>query len=93
MLACDFLTVETICLHTLYVLFFIELTSRRVYVAGSTTSPTSAWVAQQARQQLWQITDQGLPIGFLIHDRDTKLSRSFDSVFLSEKIEVIRTPF
>jgi hypothetical protein len=48
-LACDFLTVETVLLKTLYVLFVIELSTRRVHVAGTTTQPDSAWVTQQAR--------------------------------------------
>jgi hypothetical protein len=50
LLACDFFTVETLCLKTLYVLFFIELDTRRVYFAGCTAHPNSAWVKQQARQ-------------------------------------------
>jgi putative transposase len=49
MLACDFFTVETVSLRRLYVLFFIELGSRRVHLAGCTTNPTGAWVVQQAR--------------------------------------------
>jgi putative transposase len=93
MLACDFFTVETICLKPLYVLFFIELDSRRVYFAGCTASPDTTWVAQQARQQVWQLNDETHPMHFLIHDRDTKFSRRFDSVFASERIKVIRTPF
>jgi hypothetical protein len=47
--ASDFLTVETITLKTLYVLFFIELSTRRVHLAGITANPDSAWVTQQAR--------------------------------------------
>jgi putative transposase len=49
-LACDFFTVETVLLQTLYVLFFIELGSRRVHFAGITTNPNQVWVTQQVRQ-------------------------------------------
>ena len=53
MLACDFFTVETAWLQTLYVFFFIELGSRRVHFAGCTAHPTAEWVTQQARQLTW----------------------------------------
>ncbi|MHB8513752.1 MAG: IS3 family transposase [Actinomycetota bacterium] len=45
-LACDFFTVETPWLKTIYVLFFIELETRRVHLAGVTTSPNGVWVTQ-----------------------------------------------
>jgi putative transposase len=89
-LACDFFTVETIWLRRLYVLFFIELGSRRVHLAGITTRPNGAWVTQQARN-LTMTTDLGTP-RLLIRDRDTKFTRAFDDVFRSEGIRVIRTP-
>jgi len=93
LLACDFFTVETLRLKTIYVLFFIELGTRRVHVAGCTQHPTSAWVSQQARQLMWELQERTTPLRFLIHDRDAKFSSSFDAVFLSEHIEIIRTPF
>ncbi|MEP7289086.1 MAG: integrase core domain-containing protein [Chloroflexota bacterium] len=95
MLACDFFTVETVWLQTLYVLFFIELGTRRVYLAGISEHPNSVWVAQQARQLTWQLqTDRpgAQPLHFLIHDNDTKFSTAFDSVFAAEKMEIVFTP-
>ena len=56
LLAVDFFTVETIWLQRLYVLFFIELGSRRVYLAGCTSTPSRFWVAQQARQLSWAVS-------------------------------------
>ena len=70
-LACDFFTVETISLRRFYVLFFIELESRRVHLAGCTTNPSGAWVTQQARQFAWTLQKLQSPFRFLIRDRDT----------------------
>jgi transposase InsO family protein len=92
MLAVDFFTVETISLQRLYVLFFIELGSRRVHLAGSTANPTGAWVTQQARQFVWTLREGRPPFRFLIRDRDSKFTRDFDAVFASEGIETIKTP-
>jgi transposase len=91
-LACDFFTVETLFLQTIYILVFIEIGSRRVHFAGCTPHPTSAWVTQQARQVMWELTDREPPIHFLIRDRDTKFTPTFDTVFRSEGIHIIRTP-
>lgn len=91
-LACDFFTVETALLKTLYVLFFIEIGARRVHVTVATTNPDSSFVTQQARNLVMSLADEGTPVGFLIRDRDAKFSRAFDAVFASEGIRVIRTP-
>jgi hypothetical protein len=92
MLAVDFFAVETISLRRLYVLFFIELGSRRVHLAGCTANPTGAWVTQQARQFAWTLQEQRSLFCFLIRDRDSKFTRDFDAVFASEGIRVIKTP-
>jgi transposase InsO family protein len=92
MIAVDFFTVETVWLQRLYVLFFIELGSRRVHLADCTPNPSGAWVTQQARQLAWTFGERPEPLRFLIRDRDSKFTRSFDAVFRSEGIEIIRAP-
>ena len=94
LLATDFFTVETIWLKTVYGLFFIELKTRRVFLSGCSQHPTSAWVTQPARQVSWELGEnQQPPKRFLIHDCDTKYTASFDAVFQSEGLEIIRTPY
>jgi putative transposase len=90
MLACDFFTVEALSLRRFYVLFFIELESRGVHLAGCTTNPTGAWVTEQARNL--SFTGVFERVRFLIHDRDSKFTASFDEVFRSEGIQVVPTP-
>lgn len=93
-LACDFFTVETIWLKTIYVLFFIQLGTRRIHLAGCTSNPNQIWVSQQARQFVWELKDQApSKQAFLIHDHDSKFTSSFDTVFSSEGIDVIHTPY
>jgi hypothetical protein len=91
-LECDFLTVDTLFLRRFYVLFFIELATRRVHLAGITTNPDGRWVAQQARNLLMQLDDEDVRPLFLVRDRDSKFTRAFDEVFRSEGIRVIKAP-
>jgi transposase InsO family protein len=88
--ACDFLTLETVFLKTLYVLFFIELSTRRIHVAGSTSRPDSAWVTQQARNLA--ITGRLEDKHILVRDRDAKFSGRFDEVLRTEGLAVVKTP-
>jgi putative transposase len=85
-------TVETIRLKTLHVLFFIQLSTRRVIVAGVTANPDSVWVTQQARNAAMGLGDRGVSVRFLLRDHDAKFTRSFDDVFGSEGGQVLRTP-
>ena len=91
-LECDFLTVDTLFLKRFYVLFFIELATRRVRIAGITTNPDGRWVAQQARDLLMQLDDEDVRPRFLIRDWDSKFTREFDGVFCSDGIRVIKAP-
>jgi len=91
MLAVDFFTVETIWLQR--VLFFIELGSRRVHPAGCTANPNALWATQQARHLTWILGERPESFRFLIRDRDQKFTDSFDEVFRSIGLEIVRTPF
>jgi hypothetical protein len=88
--ACDFLTVETLFLRRYYVLLFIEHATRRVWLAGCTTNPDGNWVTQQARN----LSFTGLleRTRFLIRDRDSKYTSPFDEVFRTEGIRIVKTP-
>jgi hypothetical protein len=93
LLACDFLTVETLFLRTLYIFFFIEIGTRRIHIAGITEYPNSYWVAQQARNFGWLLQERDTNFVCLIRDNDSKYTDSFDTVFESEGINIICTPF
>jgi len=91
-LACDFFSVETVRIQRLYVLFFIELERRQVFLVGVTAHPDGRWTTQQARNLAMELDDRDRRFKFLIRDRDTKFVTSFDEVFLSECTRVIKTP-
>jgi putative transposase len=88
--------VETVRLTTLYVLFSIELGTRRVRLVGVTRHPNGSWVVQRARElsmeREWETAEGATVPRFLIRDRDSKFTRAFDDVFAADGIQVITTP-
>ena len=94
--AADFFTTEMWTMHGLvrhFTLFFVDIATRRVYIAGTTTNPTSAWMEQIARN----VTD--CETGFLrgkrllIVDRDAVFSPRFKSILGYSGVEVLLTAY
>src|SRR6266516_623963 len=90
--ACDFFTAETIWRKTLYVLFFLQVSTRQVVAVGVTANPDAAWVTQQARNATMDLGDRQVAARFLLRDHDAMFPGAFDQVFRAEGAAVICTP-
>ncbi len=90
--ACDFFTAETIWRKTLYVLFFLQVSTRQVVAVGVTANPDAAWVTQQARNATMDLGDRQVAARFLLRDHDAKFTGAFDQVFHAEGAAVICMP-
>jgi putative transposase len=89
--AVDFLHVDTVLLRRLYVLVFIEHGTRRMHLGGVTANPTGEWTVQQARNLALTLDDRYEDIKFLIRDRGSNFTASFDAVFQATGARILRT--
>jgi putative transposase len=70
---------------------FLEHRTRRLHIAGLTAHPTGEWVTQQARNLAYNLSTRMKSLRFLIRDRDTKYTRTFDAVFEADNIDILKT--
>jgi transposase InsO family protein len=89
--AVDFLHVDTVLLKRIYVLVFIEHGTRRMHLGGVTAHPTGDWTVQQARNLALSLGDRFGDIRFLIRDRGSNFTASFDAVFQAAGTRILRT--
>jgi putative transposase len=90
-LAADFLHVDTVTLTRLYVLVFVEHGTRRMHLGGVTTHPTGDWTVQQARNLALDLGERFGDFRFLIRDRGSNFTASFDAVFQATGTTIVRT--
>ena len=91
--ASDFVGVKTWTTSDLvdvYVLVFMHVGSRRVFISGMTAAPDSAWVTQQARNVFMTAADWGVGMTHLLIDHDTKFTKPFDAVLEADGVSVHR---
>jgi putative transposase len=90
-LAADFLHVDTVSLTRLYILVFIGHGTRRMHLGGITAHPTGDWTVQQARNLALDLGERFRDFRFLIHDRGSNFTTSFDAVFQATGTTIVRT--
>ena len=90
--ACDFVTVDTALGRRIYLLFFIDIATRRVTFAGMTPNPTGVWTAQAVRNLFITGTARFENCKLLVRDRGGQFTETFDEIFRTEGIKIAKTP-
>src|ERR687893_528798 len=93
LLACDFFHVDcAVTLQRVYVFFVLEVPSRSVHLLGTTTHPDGRWTTQQIRNLVMDLGDRVTQFRFLVRDRASQFTASFDAVLTDVGIHMVRIP-
>jgi transposase InsO family protein len=93
MLACDFFHVDcAVTLQRIYVFFVLEVPNRSVHLLGTTTNPDARWTTQQAHNLVMDLDDRVTQYRFLVRDRASQFTASFDTVLADVGIQIVRIP-
>ena len=91
-IACDFASVDTALLRRYYLLFFIDITTREVFFSKITANPTGPWTTQAARNLFLRHPDRFANSRALVRDRGSQFVDTFDEIFRTEGLKIIKTP-
>jgi putative transposase len=93
LLACDFFHVDcAVTLQRIYVFFVLEMPNRSVHLLGTTTHPDGRWTTQQIRNLVMDLGDRVTQFRFLVRDRASQFTASFDAVLADVGIQMVRIP-
>lgn len=93
---CDFISVKTLTpkgFRDLFVLVFLHVETRRVYIPPATYNPNEAWVCEQAKAFLKHAKKAKLGVEILMHDRDGKFTAKFDATLKEAGAKVQKSPY
>lgn len=93
---CDFMSLKAITpkgYRVLFVLVFLHVGTRRVFLSPATAHPNEAWVCEQARAFVRHARKNRLGADIVMHDRDAKFSAEFDDELRAAKLHVRKSAF
>jgi hypothetical protein len=88
----DFVPVDTVLFKRIYALIAVEHGSRRAHLVGVTAHPSGDWATHAARNLMMDLADRATSVKFLLRDRDSRFTRSFDAVFTADSIRILTSP-
>jgi putative transposase len=91
-IACDFASVDTALMRRYYLLFFIDITTREVFLADITANPTGPWTTQAARNLFLRQPNRFADARALVRDRGSQFVDAFDEIFRTEGLKILKTP-